>query len=63
MARTKRIEAVELQHKGGESIRKDLEGLSEDEVLKYWKDLNEKFRREHEEAIAKRQKRKTPAHR
>ena len=56
MKRKKRFDCVELQHRGGERIMAELEGMTREEQLEYWRKGTEALRKRQQEL---RKKRKT----
>jgi len=37
-----------MMHRGGEKIRKETEGMTVEQLVEYWKQRSEEFRKKHE---------------
>lgn len=44
--KNKKFDCVEMMHQGGERIRREVEGMTLDEEVEYWKKRTDSLRRE-----------------
>jgi hypothetical protein len=54
MPKKTRVDCVELQHRGGEAVRRAIEGMTREEELAYWARRTEEFLKEREAARKRR---------
>jgi hypothetical protein len=50
----KSIDAVEVQHRGNEAVRRETQGMTQDEILAYWQRQADLLRQEIKAARTKR---------
>ncbi len=50
----KSIDAVEIQHRGSAEVRRETQGMTEEEILAYWQRQSELLRQEIRAARTKR---------
>jgi len=43
MAKTKRFDCVEMQHRGGERVYEETKGMTHEELLAWWEERNKEF--------------------
>ena len=57
--KTKTFDAVELQHRGGEAVRRETAGMTLEEELAYWREGTKKLR-ELQETMRREKRRPFP---
>ena len=52
----KRLDCVEVMHRGGEHIRREIDGMTPEEELAHWRRGTEKLRKKQREARERRRR-------
>ena len=54
MKTKKKFDCVEMMHKGAERVRRQVEGMSPEQEVEYWRQKTEELRKMKDRAVARR---------